>query len=67
MPSRDLCHDTFKSRFNRIGGQLILHDGQDFTEPPDHLTLRVQALKSLLVEKGVGDPAVFDEIIKTYE
>ena len=27
------------------------HDGHDYTEPPDDLTLRVKALESLLVEK----------------
>ena len=43
------------------------HDGHDYTEPPDDLTLRVKALESLLVEKGLVDPAALDEVIETYE
>jgi len=34
--------------------------------PPD-LTLRVKALESLLVEKGLVDPATLDVLIDTYE
>src|SRR5438876_1948212 len=34
--------------------------------PPD-LTLRVKALESLLVEKGLVDPAALDVLIDTYE
>jgi nitrile hydratase len=33
----------------------------------DELALRVEALESLLVEKGLIDPAVVDEIIRHYE
>jgi nitrile hydratase len=41
------------------------HDhGQD---PPSEMTLRVKALQSLLVEKGLVDPAALDAIIDTYE
>jgi nitrile hydratase subunit alpha len=36
-------------------------------EPPSDLTLRVKALESLLVEKGLVDPAALDAIIETYE
>jgi nitrile hydratase subunit alpha len=44
-------------------------------EEPDHghqtapsdLTLRVKALESLLVEKGLVDPAALDALIDTYE
>lgn len=43
------------------------HDGHDHTDPPDELTLRVKALESLLVEKGLVDPASLDLIIDTYE
>ena len=38
--------------------------GQD---PPSDMTLRVRALESLLVEKGLVDPAALDAIIETYE
>ena len=34
---------------------------------PSDLTLRVKALESLLVEKGLVDPAALDELIDTYE
>jgi nitrile hydratase subunit alpha len=43
------------------------HDGHDHTEPPAELALRVKALESLLVEKGLVDPAALDVIIDTYE
>ena len=39
------------------------HDGQD---PPSDMALRVKALESLLVEKGLVDPAALDAIIETY-
>ena len=47
------------------------------TDQPDHhhhdddmpsdVALRVKALESLLVEKGLVDPAALDAIIETYE
>jgi nitrile hydratase len=41
------------------------HDhGQD---PPSDLALRVKALESLLIEKGLVDPAALDAIVDTYE
>ena len=41
------------------------HDhGQD---PPSDMTLRVRALESLMVDKGLVDPAALDAIIETYE
>lgn len=44
------------------------HDhGHDHTEPPSDLVLRVKALESLLVEKGLVDPAALDVLIDTYE
>ncbi len=39
----------------------------DHTEPPSELTLKVKALESLLVEKGLVNPETLDEIIETYE
>jgi nitrile hydratase len=36
-------------------------------EVPSDLTLRVKALESLLVEKGLVDPAALDALIDTYE
>jgi nitrile hydratase len=42
------------------------HDGEG-QDPPSEMTLRVKALESLLVEKGIVDPAALDAIIETYE
>ena len=35
--------------------------------PPSEMELKVKALESLLVEKGLVDPAALDELIDTYE
>ena len=40
---------------------------RDHTEPPSELVLRVKALESLLIEKGLVDPAAIDALIDTYE
>ena len=42
------------------------HD-HDHTDPPSEIALRVKALESLLVEKGLVDPEALDAIIETYE
>jgi nitrile hydratase len=42
------------------------HD-HDHTEPPSDLELRVKALESLLIAKGLVDPAALDVLIDTYE
>lgn len=36
-------------------------------EPPSEMALRVKALESLLVEKGLVDPRALDEIVDTYQ
>lgn len=43
------------------------HHDHDHTEPPSDPTLRVKALESLLVDKGLVDPAALDVFIDTYE
>ena len=43
------------------------HHHHDHTEPPTELVLRVKALESLLVEKGLVDPAAIDLFIDAYE
>jgi nitrile hydratase len=43
------------------------HHDHDHTDPPSELALRVRALESLLVEKGLVDPAAIDALIDTYE
>jgi len=39
----------------------------DHGAPPSDTTLRVKALESLLIEKGLVDPAALDALIDTYE
>src|SRR5437773_678871 len=39
----------------------------DHTDPPADVVLRVKALESLLVEKGLVDPAAVDQLIEAYE
>jgi nitrile hydratase len=43
------------------------HHHHEHTEPPSDLVLRVQALESLLIEKGLVDPAAIDLLIDAYE
>ena len=44
------------------------HDHHDHgQEPPSDLALRVKALETLLVDKGLVDPAALDALIDTYE
>jgi len=43
------------------------HDGHDHTDPPPELALRVKALESLLIEKGLVNSEALDVIIDTYE
>ena len=43
------------------------HGQEEHTHPPSDLELRVKALESLLVEKGLVDPGAMDAIIETYE
>ena len=43
------------------------HGNEEHTHPPSDLELRVKALESLLVEKGLVDPSAMDAIIETYE
>ena len=42
------------------------HD-HDHTEPPSEVELRVKALESLLVDKGLVDPAAVDALVDVYE
>lgn len=43
------------------------HHDHDHQAVPSDLTLRVKALESLLVEKGLVDPAALDALVDTYE
>ena len=42
-------------------------DEHSHTEPPSEPALRIKALESLLVEKGLVDPGAVDEIIDLFE
>ena len=43
------------------------HDDDHCQDAPSDLALRVKALETLLVEKGLVDPAALDAIVETYE
>ncbi len=43
------------------------HGHDDFTDPPSDIELRVKALESLLVEKGLANREAIDAVIDTYE
>lgn len=43
------------------------HEHDHGQEPPSDIALRVKALESLLVEKGLVDPAALDAIVDHYE
>jgi nitrile hydratase len=49
-----------------MGGSPHDHDHTQ-TELPSELTLRVKALESLLIDKGLVDPTALDVLIDTYE
>src|SRR6185436_19755541 len=75
MGDRDKEHPMPTRRgFLTTTGALAAHDhahAQDHDHEhqaaPSDLTLRVKALESLLVEKGLVDPAALDSLIDTYE
>jgi nitrile hydratase len=43
------------------------HHGDEGQEPPSDIALRVKALESLLVEKGLVDPAALEAIVDHFE
>jgi nitrile hydratase len=43
------------------------HHAHAHSEPPSEIALRVKALESLLIEKGLVDPAALDALIDIYE
>jgi nitrile hydratase len=57
---------SVKSREDTTLGGPQRHT-HDQTDPPADLVLRVQALESLLVEKGLVDPTTIDLLIDAYE
>src|SRR6516225_9659093 len=55
----------FPRAFARKGSPAM--DEHSHTETPSDPTLRIKALESLLVEKGLVDPGAVDEIIELFE
>jgi len=49
---------------SQVNAGEAAHDHQ---EPPSDMTLRVKSLESLLVEKGLVDPAALDALVDTFE
>tara|TARA_Y100000588_G_scaffold281916_1_gene299038 strand:+ start:114 stop:737 length:624 start_codon:yes stop_codon:yes gene_type:complete len=45
----------------------VAEHSHEHTDPPSDLELKVKALESLLVDKGLVDPAALDALIDTYE
>lgn len=43
------------------------HDHEHGQDPPSEMALRVKALESLLVEKGIVDPAALDAVVDHFE
>src|SRR5579863_2135813 len=50
----------------QLRAQMHEHDHEHQAVPSD-MTLRVKALESLLVAKGIVDPAALDALVDTYE
>lgn len=44
-----------------------MQDSDDITQPPSPPTLRIKAIQSLLIEKGLLDASAVDEIIDIFE
>jgi hypothetical protein len=47
--------------------ESLAMDEHSHTEPPSEPALRIKALESLLVEKGLVDPGAVDAIIELFE
>ena len=50
----------------QVAGHEHGHEHEHGQDPPSDLALRVKALETLLVEKGLVDPAALDAIVDTY-
>ena len=59
--------DTGSHTDDHTHGHEHDHEHDDHTEPPSPIALRVKALESLLVDKGLVDRAALDELIDAYE
>src|SRR6266436_1739270 len=65
--------DLLTAALTAVAGATVTTDGAQAKEHTDHQVvpsdpaLRVKALESLLVAKGLVDPAAVDALIDTYE
>jgi nitrile hydratase len=68
MDRRDFLHTAAIGAASAGAGHAHSQADDDHGQaPPSDLTLRVKALESLLVEKGLVDPAALDAVIETVE
>jgi nitrile hydratase len=64
---RSFLHTATVGAAAASAGQHAHAQDHDHQDPPSDLTLRVKALESLLVEKGLVDSAAVDALIETVE
>ncbi len=70
MSSTEAEHDHPDHHDHADGSDARQHDHphhDDGQKAPSDLALRVTALESLLIEKGLVDPAALDALVDTYE
>jgi nitrile hydratase len=66
LAGRETLVYTAPGKETALSGQHH-HQHPEHTEPPSDLVLRVKALESLLIEKGLIDPVAMDLLIDAYE
>src|SRR5579862_4876611 len=67
-PTISRCHGRRGKRGDRKEASVSRHHHHhDHTDPPSEVALRVKALESLLVDKGLVDAAAIDLLIDAYE
>lgn len=62
-----LDHNASTDLHAAIDLQAAMKPHGTHTEPPPNRALRVQALESLLIEKGLIDPGAIDEMVELFE
>ena len=60
---------TLVGKGEAAGAQQAPDDGHEHEHQtvPEDIALRVRALETVLVEKGMVDPAALDQVVDTYE
>src|SRR5262249_31303025 len=64
---RQKADKRVRNAHKEVNAMMNSEHHHDHTDPPSELALRVRALESLLVDKGLVDPAAIDALIDTYE